>query len=107
MFLARSAGERRCGHARPAAPRAAVGRCAMTGSTPGPGLECSALDAVRLRRLNRWQAEMLREDLADLYVESSDPTAGDGAWRLGFEGSPMSHSETGNEPENEQGREAW
>ncbi len=29
------------------------------------------LDTVRLRRLNRWQAEGLREDLADLYVESS------------------------------------
>ncbi|HZF88236.1 hypothetical protein [Streptomyces sp.] len=28
-------------------------------------------DAVRLRRLDRWQAETLREDLADLYVESS------------------------------------
>jgi hypothetical protein len=30
-----------------------------------------ATDAVRLRRLNRWQAEGLREDLADLYVEST------------------------------------
>lgn len=29
------------------------------------------MEAVRLRRLNRWQAETLREDLADLYVESS------------------------------------
>ena len=29
------------------------------------------MDTVRLRRLNRWQAEGLREDLADLYVESS------------------------------------
>ncbi|MFV0133163.1 hypothetical protein ACLGIH_07960 [Streptomyces sp. HMX87] len=27
--------------------------------------------AVRLRRLDRWQTETLREDLADLYVESS------------------------------------
>ncbi|WP_206336155.1 hypothetical protein [Streptomyces torulosus] len=32
--------------------------------------------AVRLRRLNRWQAETLREDLADLYVESSRARAG-------------------------------
>ncbi|MFI5676752.1 GNAT family protein [Streptomyces cellulosae] len=29
------------------------------------------MDTVRLRRLNRWQAEGMREDLADLYVESS------------------------------------
>jgi hypothetical protein len=35
------------------------------GGTPFPA------NAVRLRRLNRWQAETLREDLADLYVESS------------------------------------
>ncbi|MCX4811935.1 hypothetical protein OG601_15095 [Streptomyces sp. NBC_01239] len=32
---------------------------------------------MRLRRLNRWQAEGLREDLADLYVESSDAEAGE------------------------------
>ncbi|MCL8010849.1 hypothetical protein [Streptomyces sp. AS02] len=31
---------------------------------------------MRLRRLNRWQAETLREDLADLYVESSRAQAG-------------------------------
>ncbi|MER5218682.1 hypothetical protein ABT063_51595 [Streptomyces sp. NPDC002838] len=35
------------------------------GSTPLPA------NAVRLRRLNRWQAETPREDLADPYVESS------------------------------------
>lgn len=35
------------------------------------------LDTVRLRRLNRWQAEGLREDLADLYVESSVTPPGD------------------------------
>ncbi|MCX5336156.1 MULTISPECIES: hypothetical protein [unclassified Streptomyces] len=35
------------------------------------GSERPVLDTVRLRRLNRWQAEGLREDLADLYVESS------------------------------------
>ncbi|MEV7884009.1 hypothetical protein ACWD3I_10875 [Streptomyces sp. NPDC002817] len=35
------------------------------------GPERSVLDTVRLRRLNRWQAEGMREDLADLYVESS------------------------------------
>ncbi|MFI6495695.1 hypothetical protein [Streptomyces sp. NPDC050564] len=33
---------------------------------------------VRLRRLNRWQAEGLREDLADLYVESSVAEPGEG-----------------------------
>ncbi|CAM5646285.1 hypothetical protein SAVIM338S_06401 [Streptomyces avidinii] len=32
--------------------------------------------AIRLRRLNRWQAEALREDVADLYVESSHLLAG-------------------------------
>ncbi|MEV0260703.1 hypothetical protein AB0I49_05080 [Streptomyces sp. NPDC050617] len=37
----------------------------------------SAMDAVRLRRLNRWQAEDLREDLADLYVESSAALSGE------------------------------
>ncbi|MGW0334159.1 hypothetical protein ACWD0J_20225 [Streptomyces sp. NPDC003011] len=37
----------------------------------------SAADALRLRRLNRWQAETLREDLADLYVESSLARAGE------------------------------
>ncbi|MFI1399941.1 STAS domain-containing protein [Streptomyces sp. NPDC020681] len=36
------------------------------------GPDTSATDAVRLRRLNRWQAEDLCEELADLYVESSD-----------------------------------
>lgn len=35
------------------------------------------LDTVRLRRLNRWQAEGLREDLADLYVESSAAEPGE------------------------------
>ncbi|WP_245654353.1 hypothetical protein [Streptomyces violens] len=49
----------------------------MTGTGPGPRHERSSLDAVRLRRLNRWQAESLREDLADLYVESSDAPAGE------------------------------
>ncbi|MEV7340680.1 hypothetical protein [Streptomyces sp. NPDC093544] len=34
------------------------------------------MDVVRLRRLNRWQAEGMREDLADLYVESSETRAG-------------------------------
>ncbi|WP_240634403.1 MULTISPECIES: hypothetical protein [Streptomyces] len=37
----------------------------------------SAMDTVRLRRLNRWQAEGLREDLADLYVESSTTEPGE------------------------------
>ncbi|MEU1253259.1 hypothetical protein ABZ445_08200 [Streptomyces chartreusis] len=44
-----------------------------------PGGEAGAptpAPAVRLRRLNRWQAETLREDLADLYVESSHAQAG-------------------------------
>ncbi|MFF3847161.1 hypothetical protein [Streptomyces sp. NPDC002328] len=40
------------------------------GSAPTPA------HAVRLRRLNRWQAETLREDLADLYMESSRAQAG-------------------------------
>ncbi|MFI1396019.1 hypothetical protein [Streptomyces sp. NPDC020681] len=35
------------------------------------------MDAVRLRPLNRWQAEGVKEDLADLYVESSDTAAGE------------------------------
>lgn len=34
------------------------------------------VSAIRLRRLNRWQAEGLKEDVADLYVESSHPVAG-------------------------------
>lgn len=38
----------------------------------------SARDALRLRRLNRWQAETLKEDLADLYVESSRAQPGEG-----------------------------
>ncbi|MFF4503883.1 hypothetical protein [Streptomyces sp. NPDC001401] len=41
------------------------------------GSEPSAMDTVRLRRLNRWQAEGLREDLADLYVESSTTPPGE------------------------------
>ncbi|URN12733.1 hypothetical protein LUW77_17215 [Streptomyces radiopugnans] len=41
------------------------------GDTPSPA------NAVRLRRLSRWQAETLREDLADLYVESSRAQAGE------------------------------
>ncbi|AVH57496.1 hypothetical protein C4B68_18840 [Streptomyces dengpaensis] len=32
---------------------------------------------VRLRRLNRWQVDSLREDLADLYVESRATAPGD------------------------------
>jgi len=45
---------------------------------PDPeGSERLDLDTVRLRRLNRWQAEGLREDLADLYVESSATEAGE------------------------------
>ncbi|MFI7341307.1 hypothetical protein ACIBUY_25615 [Streptomyces sp. NPDC050085] len=35
------------------------------------------MDSVRLRRLNRWQAEGLREDLADLYVESTPAPPGE------------------------------
>lgn len=33
-------------------------------------------DAVPLRRINRWQVEQLREDLADLYVESARAAPG-------------------------------
>ncbi|MGW2560923.1 hypothetical protein ACWCXB_17085 [Streptomyces sp. NPDC001514] len=36
------------------------------------------MDAVRLRRVNRWQAEELCENLADLYLESSDPSPSEG-----------------------------
>ena len=48
---------------------------------PGPGRESTVhrpftVDRVILRRLNRWQAEELREDLTDLHVESYDTTAG-------------------------------
>ncbi|MFE2886256.1 hypothetical protein [Streptomyces sp. NPDC059272] len=46
-------------------------------SPDSPAPDPSPLDTVRLRRLNRWQAEGLREDLADLYVESSDAEAGE------------------------------
>ncbi|MFI1704760.1 hypothetical protein ACWDDN_16585 [Streptomyces griseoruber] len=35
------------------------------------------MDVLRLRRLNRWQAETLKEDLADLYVESSRARPGE------------------------------
>lgn len=34
--------------------------------------------AVPLRRLDRWQAETMREELADLYVESSSVSTGQG-----------------------------
>lgn len=44
----------------------------------GEGGTPSAMDALRLRRLNRWQAETLKEDLADLYVESSRAQPGEG-----------------------------
>jgi hypothetical protein len=36
------------------------------------------MDAVRLRRVNRWQAEELCEDLADLYLESSNLSPNEG-----------------------------
>ncbi|WP_230195289.1 hypothetical protein [Streptomyces coriariae] len=44
----------------------------------GDGSTPSAMDALRLRRLNRWQAETLKEDLADLYVESFRAQPGEG-----------------------------
>ncbi|WP_369273932.1 hypothetical protein AB5J55_32010 [Streptomyces sp. R11] len=44
----------------------------------GGGSTSPPAHAVRLRRLNRWQAETLREDLADLYVESSRAQPGQG-----------------------------
>jgi GNAT superfamily N-acetyltransferase len=37
-----------------------------------------AEDATPLRRLDRWQAETMREELADLYVESSHAASGQG-----------------------------
>jgi hypothetical protein len=42
-------------------------------SVPERGPQSTA----RLRRLNRWQAEGMREDLADLYVESTSTASGD------------------------------
>ncbi|WP_338897045.1 hypothetical protein WBG99_16545 [Streptomyces sp. TG1A-60] len=44
---------------------------------PGDGAP-SAMAPVRLRRLNRWLVEGMREDLADLYVESRVTAPGDG-----------------------------
>jgi hypothetical protein len=44
----------------------------------GDGNTSSTADALRLRRLNRWQAETLKEDLADLYVECSRARPGEG-----------------------------
>jgi GNAT superfamily N-acetyltransferase len=41
-----------------------------------PGRAQSLSDVVPLRRLDRWQAETRREELADLYVESCDTQAG-------------------------------
>lgn len=38
--------------------------------------EQPGLSTARLRRLNRWQAEGMREDLADLYVESTRTASG-------------------------------
>ncbi|MER6677321.1 hypothetical protein [Streptomyces sp. NPDC000983] len=43
---------------------------------PGPEGTATPVQALRLRRLNRWQAETLREDLADLSVESARTGAG-------------------------------
>lgn len=43
----------------------------MTAPPPRAGSTPSTVGAVRLRRLNRWQVETVREDLADLYVELS------------------------------------
>lgn len=34
------------------------------------------MTSIRLRQLSRWQAEGLKEDVADLYVKSSHPLAG-------------------------------
>ena len=51
------------------------------GSGAAEGDRPFVVERVTLRRLNRWQAEELREDLADLHVESYDTSAG-----LEFEG---------------------
>ncbi|WP_329314877.1 hypothetical protein [Streptomyces sp. NBC_01262] len=40
------------------------------------GPQPSGPSVARLRRLNRWQAEGMREDLADLYVESTSTASG-------------------------------
>ena len=51
----------------------------MTTSQREPGWEHlgRTVERVVLRRLNRWQAEELREDLADLYVECFGAQAGE------------------------------
>jgi hypothetical protein len=50
---------------------------AWSGRAHGPENHgSSAKDTAPLRRLDRWQAETAREDLADLYVESSDTAPG-------------------------------
>lgn len=49
----------------------------MTAPPPRAGSTPSTAGAVRLRRLNRWQVETVREDLADLYVESSRAAPGE------------------------------
>ncbi|MFI1172584.1 hypothetical protein [Streptomyces melanogenes] len=54
----------------------------MAGSSPGQaqrlaGYKPSTGGAVYLRGLSRWQAESQREDLADLYVESTGAVSGE------------------------------
>ncbi|WP_338684413.1 GNAT family N-acetyltransferase [Streptomyces acidiscabies] len=49
----------------------------MTEPAQGEDLTRTPAHALRLRRLNRWQAETLREELADLYVESTRARAGE------------------------------
>lgn len=46
------------------------------GPAQGEGSIRTPAHALRLRRLNRWQAETMREDLADLYVESTQAQPG-------------------------------
>ncbi|MFM9448407.1 hypothetical protein [Streptomyces acidiscabies] len=46
--------------------------------------EPSTRDAVRLRRVNRWQAQSLSGELADLYADSHDRSAAEHRSRLDF-----------------------
>jgi hypothetical protein len=62
----------------PLSPRrsADTAMTSRTGTFDGGTREPVLKDAIRLRRLSRWQAQDLRDDLADLYVESAPGVAG-------------------------------
>ncbi|MFD1276334.1 STAS domain-containing protein [Streptomyces kaempferi] len=66
----------------PSRPAHSPGRCAVTappksvrpGGRSGHQPRAARTTPLHLRRLNRWQTEGLREDLADLYAESCATT---------------------------------